>query len=147
MPPKANDTLRDSAARLNINQVEDVLSGRYAFINAWMSIGTTPIFREPLALCEANSVAEKDLIVYEMHYPDRIGENYTAAHSSSHRWWYFQGMHRGEVVLIKCWDSAGWPLTSGGPAVFALHTAFEDPTTPDDACPRESIEVRTLAVF
>jgi hypothetical protein len=27
------------------------------------------------------------------------------------------------------------------------HSAFEDPTTPPDAPPRESIEVRTMAFF
>jgi hypothetical protein len=27
------------------------------------------------------------------------------------------------------------------------HTAFEDPTSPPDARPRESIEIRTLAFF
>jgi hypothetical protein len=44
-----------------------------------------------------------------------------------------------EVLLLKCFDS-----TTDGPARFAPHTAFADPTTPPDAPPRESIELRTL---
>ena len=32
-------------------------------------------------------------------------------------------------------------------ARFAAHTAFDDPTSPPDAAPRESIEARTVAFF
>ena len=32
-------------------------------------------------------------------------------------------------------------------ARFTLHSAFEDPTSPPDAPPRESIEFRTIAFF
>jgi hypothetical protein len=41
--------------------------------------------------------------------------------------------------LLKCFDS-----NTDGRARFAPHTAFADPTTPPDAPPRESIELRTL---
>ena len=49
--------------------------------------------------------------------------------------------YRGLVVelLLKCFDS-----NTDGRARFAPHTAFVDPTTPPDAPPRESIELRTL---
>ena len=56
--------------------------------------------------------------------------------------WPFPRMQRDEVLLIKCFDSA-----TDGRARLAVHTAFEDPTTPDDAPPRESIEIRTFAFF
>ena len=39
-------------------------------------VGSAPVLREPLAVCEAKSVAEEDLIVYELHYADRVGENF-----------------------------------------------------------------------
>jgi hypothetical protein len=48
-------------------------------------------------------------------------------------------MTAGEALLLKCYDSA-----TDGRARFAPHTAFVDPTTPADAPPRESIELRTL---
>ena len=32
-------------------------------------------------------------------------------------------------------------------ARFVAHSAFTDPTTPADAPPRESIEIRTIAFF
>ncbi len=51
-------------------------------------------------------------------------------------------MGADEAVLIKGYDSA-----TDGRARFTPHSAFEDPTTPVGAPPRESIEVRTLAFF
>jgi hypothetical protein len=44
-----------------------------------------------------------------------------------------------EALLLKCYDSA-----IDGRSRFAPHTAFADPSTPADAPPRESIELRTL---
>jgi hypothetical protein len=51
-------------------------------------------------------------------------------------------MRTDEVVLIKCFDSA-----RDGRARLSVHSAFPDPTTPADAPPRESIEVRMFAFF
>ena len=51
-------------------------------------------------------------------------------------------MGADEAVLIKGYDSA-----DDGRARFTPHTAFDDPTTPPGAPPRESIEVRTFAFF
>jgi len=50
-------------------------------------------------------------------------------------------MRADEAILIKCYDSA-----EDGRARFTAHSAFEDPTTPTDALPRESIELRTLVL-
>ena len=32
----------------------------------------------PLALCDAQTVEPDDLVVFEIHYADRVGENYFA---------------------------------------------------------------------
>jgi hypothetical protein len=48
-------------------------------------------------------------------------------------------MQPDEALLLKCSDTA-----TSVPARFTPHSAFVDPTTPADAPPRESIEVRTL---
>jgi len=50
-------------------------------------------------------------------------------------------MRADEAMLLKCYDSD--PTR----ARFTAHSAFEDPTSPPDAPTRESIEVRTLALF
>ena len=44
-------------------------------------------------------------------------------------------------MLLKCFDS------DSQRACFTAHSAFDDPTAPAGAAPRESIEVRTLAFF
>ena len=44
-----------------------------------------------------------------------------------------------EGPKTQCFDSA-----REGAARFSAHTGFDDPTSPPDAPPRESIEVRTL---
>jgi hypothetical protein len=48
-------------------------------------------------------------------------------------------MRRDEALLLKIADTR-----TDIPARFMPHTSFTDPTTPPDARPRESIEVRTL---
>ena len=47
-----------------------------------------------------------------------------------------------EAILIRCFDSA-----RSGAARFSAHGAFDDPNTPEDAPPRESIETRALVFF
>ncbi len=44
-------------------------------------------------------------------------------------------------MLLRCYDS------DTERARFRAHSAFDDPTMPEDAPVRESIEVRTIAFF
>ena len=60
-------------------------------------------------------------------------------YNPDHRWFYVPRMTADEILLLKCFDSK-----TDGRARFAPHSAFADPTTPPDAPPRESIELRTL---
>ena len=84
-------------------------------------------------------MAAGDLVASDLIYPNRNGETYSVKFNPDHRWFYFPEMTAGEALLLKCYDSA-----TDGRARFAPHTAFVDPTTPEDAPPRESIELRTL---
>lgn len=123
----------------------------------WRNIAFEPVATRPLALCDASSVRPDDLVVFEIHYSDRIGENYFARHRDGHRWYYYPGLTRDEALLLKQWDSAG-PLArtngvhsdasdSDAPCTFCFHSAFEDPTSADDAPERWSIEVRCVALY
>jgi hypothetical protein len=51
-------------------------------------------------------------------------------------------MRADEAVLIRCFDSA-----PKGASRFSAHTGFDDPTSPPDAPPRESLEGRTRVFF
>lgn len=132
-PRRVTDLLGDEAAALT--------DKRFAIINVWRSI-RGPVQTAPLALADARSVSHRDIIEADLVYRDRTGEIYYAAYSPRHQWVYFPLMEREEALLIKGYDSA-----DDGRARFSLHTAFDDPTTPASAAPRESIEVRALVFF
>jgi hypothetical protein len=90
-------------------------------------------------VCDAKSVAPDDLVPSDLVYERRVGETYSVKYNPAHRWFYAPEMRRDEVLLLKCCDTK-----DDGRARFMPHTAFTDPTTPPDAPPRESIELRTL---
>lgn len=122
-------------------EAEALLARRYAIINLWRPI-KGPVLESPLALCDAESLAEEDLVATDLKYPDRTGEIYSVTYNPAQRWFYFPQMAADEVMLIRCFDSA-----KEGAARFSAHGAFSDPNTPSDAPPRESIEVRTFVFF
>jgi len=120
---------------------EELLKHHYAEINVWRPI-RGPLLRSPLALCDAQTLSEENLLASDLRYPDRTGETYAVTYNPAQRWYYFPRMQADEAVLIRCFDSA-----RAGAARFSAHGAFDDPQTPADAPPRESIEVRTLVFF
>lgn len=133
-PQRVRDLLEPAEAEVRLQR-------RFAEYNVWRPIAG-PVQASPLALADSASIAPGDLIVADLVYEDRTGEIYHGRYNPDHRWYYFPAMQRHEAVLIKCYDSE-----KDGRARFSLHSAFEDPTTPADAPPRESIEVRTFAFF
>ena len=161
-PPTLNDTYRTVLAEgetlLDAAAVEQAITdGRFALINVWRNIAREPVATRPLALCDGMSVHPEELVVFEIHYSDRIGENYFAKHDARHRWVYWSAMTRDEALLIKQWDSAGELARSEGArgdsdgvdrhCTFSFHSAFEDPATPPDAPDRWSIEVRCAVLY
>ncbi|HEV3177476.1 MAG TPA: CmcJ/NvfI family oxidoreductase [Stellaceae bacterium] len=126
---------------LPADEAEARLKHRFVEINVWRPI-KGPVQAWPLALADARSIAPADVIPCDLIYADRTGEILYGIYNPNHRWNYFPRMERHEAALIKCYDSL-----RDGRARFSLHTAFEDPTTPESAPPRESIEIRALAFF
>lgn len=122
-------------------EAEELLERRYAEINLWRPI-RGPLLRSPLALCDATTLSEENLIGSDLRYRDRTGETYAVTYNPNQRWYYFPRMQTDEVVLIRCFDSA-----RQGAARFSAHGAFDDPNTPQNAPPRESIETRALVFF
>jgi hypothetical protein len=129
-PRRVRDLLPEEADRL--------LQNRFAEINVWRAI-RGPIESSPLALCDARSLRTDDIVPIDLVYRDRVGEIYGFLYNSKHRWYYFPRLERSEPILLKCYDSK-----EDGRARFTAHTSFDDPNSPQDAAPRESIEVRAL---
>ncbi len=132
--------------RLVLNQIgekdpEALLRQRFSIINIWRAIAN-PIQESPLALSDARSIAPTDWVASDLVYRDRVGETYSITYNPSHQWFYFPQMHRNEALLIKCFDS-----DETGIARFSAHTSFDDPTSPTNAPPRESIELRTFVFY
>lgn len=140
-----NDQTERSAIRrvrdhLPADEAEQRLLERFAIINVWRPIGA-PVLSTPLALCDAQSMAESDLLPSDLVYRDKVGETFSVKANPAHRWYYYPQLRPDEVLLLKIHDSRS------DVARRSAHTAFEDPTTPVDAPPRRSIEVRALVFF
>jgi hypothetical protein len=129
-PQRVRDLMGDEA--------EELLRGRVQVINMWRPI-RGPLRDAPLAVCDSRTVAADDLVPSDLVYRDRTGETYSVRYSPAHRWFYVPEMRRDEALLLKIADTK-----TDISARFMPHTAFTDPTTPPDAFPRESIELRTL---
>ena len=118
------------------DHAEALLKQRYAVINVWRAI-RGPVLDTPLAVCDAQTIAEDDLVPTEEGVKHEV---YLFNFSPKHRWYYFSTMTTGEVLLLKCFDSA-----RDNRARVTAHTAFDLPAKPVGA--RQSIEVRALVFF
>lgn len=119
-------------------EADELVKRRYQIINVWRPI--QPILKDPIAVADASSVPDSDLVGAEMTEDDFVGESWVVRYNPSHRWFYKHGMTPQDVLLIKCFDS------DETVARRALHSAFEDPAY--QGCEsRQSIEVRCLVCY
>jgi hypothetical protein len=132
-PQRVRDVLPDEA--------EALLKRRFAIVQTWRPF-RHPVETFPLAIADATSLAPADLVVSERRYPNRVGQTYAITYNPAHRWFWFPRQQRNEAIVFKVFDSE-----KDGRARWTAHTAFDDPTAPPNARPRESIEIRTLAFF
>jgi hypothetical protein len=128
---------------------------RFVASSLWRAFSEPPQ-DYPLAVCDAGSVGRDEGIPNTMFIVDRLPDEQTMLgtmenekdapaaaifhFSPMHRWWYFSGMTRDEVLLLKFHDS------DPSKALRTPHTAFHDPSFAS-AKTRESIEFRTIAYF
>jgi hypothetical protein len=141
-----NDYTEDSAPRrlreiVGDAEAERRFKKRWAIIQVWRPIRGT-VMIDPLGICDGRSIPRKGFIRVERRYKYRTGEVYHIAHDPAHAWYYFPHMNRNEALIFKVFDS-----DTSKPSRFTAHSAFDDPATPADAPPRESIETRTFAFF
>jgi len=140
-----NDHTINSAPRRVRDHVEadaeELLKHRFGIVNVWRPI-RGPVLDSPLALCDARSFTDDDLIASDLVYPHVRGETSSVEFRPGHRWYYFSEQQPDEVILIRVHDSA-----NDGRARLSFHTSFENPLAPKGAPPRESIEARALVFF
>jgi hypothetical protein len=98
----------------------------------------------PLAVCDASTVRREDLFDSEVvgglgDFKRRSLWGFNLAYDPGHRWYWVPHMQPWEALVFKLFDSKSDAVQ------HTAHSAFEDPNTPHDAAPRQSIEVRTIA--
>mmetsp|Transcript_11572 Transcript_11572/g.26926 ORF Transcript_11572/g.26926 Transcript_11572/m.26926 type:complete len:340 (-) Transcript_11572:184-1203(-) len=122
------------------DRIAAALAARVVLVNLWVPLKR--VERNPLAVVDWATASPEDVMRVKRIHPHRVGEIYHGLPSQRQKWVYFPDMEPGEVLAFKTFDSE-----TDGRARFTIHSAFEDPTSVPDAPPRESIEVRCIALF
>lgn len=122
-------------------EAETLLKRRFAIVQVWRPIRQA-VESFPLAVADARSILPTNMVVAKRYYPKWEGETYSVTYHPGHRWYWFPCMRPDEALLFKVFDSI-----TDGRARWIAHTAFVDPTTPPQAHPRESIEIRAIAFY
>ena len=105
-----------------------------------------PVQTMPLALCDVRSVLPEDIVFAEsllQRDPPQRGYSYRLVHRRTQQWYYFPAMSADEILVHKQYDS----LEEASHRRGVFHGAVSDPTVGPDAPPRETVEVRVLALF
>ncbi|PLB46423.1 GA4 desaturase family protein [Aspergillus steynii IBT 23096] len=146
----ALDILKDN---MSAEEVARLSRSRWGIVNIWRPL--KPVPRDPLAVADARSVRDEDLVEVYARLPGKGEKNYEATtqgagfgmlygmYGEGQKWYYLSGMRPDEVMLIKCFDSKD----DGSVARRSPHTAFVDPRTQEVKEARESVELRCLVFF
>lgn len=124
-------------------EVANLMRQKLVLFNVWRSIGSGPVQRHPLALCDARTVDPSNRLYYEIIYPiysGREAENYCIRFEEAHKWYYFPDMTPDECIVFRQYSSEG-----DTQPVF--HTALEENPGEEGSQPRQSIEIRAVAFF
>jgi len=111
-------------------------------VNVWRPMRT--VEELPLAVADSRTIyrgeqgGPSDWVESELKYETWSGQTLLIHHRPEHQWYYYKGLEPDQAILLKCYDSETETRTP--------HTAFVDPSTPADAKPRWSIEVRVLCL-
>jgi len=127
---------------LPAEEAEQRLKGRYLLINLWRPL--VMVESAPLGLCDASTVRREDMFDSEVvgglgSFNTRSLWGFNLAYEPGQRWYWVPHMQPWEVLAFKLYDSNPEAVQ------HTAHSAFDDPNTPVDAAPRQSIEVRTIS--
>ncbi len=131
-----------------VEDVLDIPDGRhFGVYNVWRSTDSLQaIESKPLAMCDHSTISADDMISSDgrrLTEPSTRLVLYRLVHDTTQNWYYFPRMGPGEALIFKQYDSRIEDPASR----VTFHTAFNDPTTPEDAPRRQSVEARVVAIF
>jgi len=118
---------------------------RSVHFNVWRALSPPPQ-DVPLAVCDARTLSPADLVEADAVFdvpgkPEWSFEGLVVRHNPAHRWCYFPDMTRAEALIFKTHDC------EPGRPHHVPHSAFNDPSCPQGAAPRNSIEMRAIAYW
>ena len=121
-------------------KLSDYDAAHFAWYNTWQPFDHK-VEENPLALLDALTIESGDLATYLYAGNRNDFKSSIPLFNSNHEFYYYSDMTPEEALIIKQQD------TRPDRAVVSPHTSFVDPTSPENALPRRSIEVRMMAVF
>jgi len=131
-------------ASFESERVEEFLS-----LDFWRTTNMAgPLRHMPLALCDPTSIDPADIIPTALEGIAPGGAltyHVSLAHNEDQRWYYYPDMTPDELLVFKLFQLKKDEQSQPYRACF--HTAFEDPTTPADAQPRQSCEHRVSVLL
>ena len=116
---------------------------RWRVFNIWQQISPPPQ-DTPLAVCDLSSMNPDDILDGYGRLPDRPEQVFRLTfmkHNPQHRWFHFSDLLPGEAIVFSGLDPLA-PVFGRVP-----HTAIDVEHPPACVVPRNSIEVRAIAVF
>lgn len=134
-------TVADFTRQILGEEADHWLARRHMLLNVWRPIAV--VESTPFALCDASTVRAEDL--FDSEVVGGLGGlpfslwGFNLAWRPDHRWYWLPRQRPDETLVFKLFDSDPHAVQ------FTAHSAFEDPTAPEEAAPRQSVEVRTVA--
>jgi len=139
-------------ANVPAEDVEKRKRSRWGIMNVWRPL-VRPVAREPLAMLDASTVDDDDLVGVMSIFPQKKDAAFGAAYpvgggfetsqvlaNEKHKWYYASKLRPDEAYLFKQYDTK-----TDGRARQAPHTAFK--SQEDQGPPRQSMEVRCLVFW
>ncbi|CAF1497513.1 unnamed protein product [Adineta ricciae] len=121
-----------------------IMQNRFQIINVWRPLGSHPIRKIPLAICDYRSLdLNNDIHVSEVRGTVATVSIYTISHNSQNtqKWYYLSEMRSNEMFIFKIFDS------KSDVAQFGAHTAFINENVPSTLIEQDSIEMRCLILY
>lgn len=125
----------DELAQLKAN------ASKVIMINAWRPLQL--VENAPLAVCDRRSVKETDAILVDKVLPNNVEEETCIRSQDYHKWYYLSKQTPDELILFVQWEDNG----TRSETLSVSHAALSGPAANIGVVPRESVEVRMIAVL